>query len=131
MSGMARRILGTILAMALIGAHLPLPRGSRPVGAHDGGAACCAPKACCTAMGACTHGVGCAAVGAGPGGGYQLFAGGCGDQTPRVTPVSIDPIVTAQSSAEPITQPKHTRVLATDTICRSIAAQPLVPPPRV
>src|SRR5712691_8030973 len=97
MSGMARTLARCILAAVLIAAHLPLPAARGKAEGHDGLMACCAPKSCCMAGHVCTMGGGCGGAGATrSGSGPWMIAGGCGDQTAQVTPVQLDPTVTAQ-----------------------------------
>jgi len=86
------------MAAVLIAAHVPLPASPAKGGRHDGPMACCAPKACCAADHVCSMGHGCGGGGAArAGSGPWMMAGGCGDETPQVTPVQLDPTVAAQS----------------------------------
>jgi len=59
-----------------------------------------------------------------------MIAGGCGDQTAQVTPVQLDPTVTARVVGlmpAPLTIRAFT---VSDVRGISLASQPLVPPPR-
>jgi len=98
------------LAAVLLAAHVPLP--AAPVAGPAKGAgrdrqmACCAPKACCTHGHACATGGGCATgasandrEAARGGSAPRMIAGGCGNQTPQVTPVQLDPTMAAQAVA--------------------------------
>jgi hypothetical protein len=133
MTRMARRVIGMFLAAALVLAHLPLPGGTAPAG----GASCCAPKACCDTSRACTHGGTCPEAGAGhPGGaghdgsGVLLIAGGCHDQTPRVTPISFDPTLPAPAAWTLAIPSAESSASTRLDSYRSLATQPIVPPPR-
>lgn len=136
MFGMIRTLARCLLAAVLIAAHVPLPaapaRGAGPAGVM----ACCAPKACCDGLHACSMGGHCGVVGAshgakGSGGaGPQLLAGGCGDETPRVTPLQLDPTVPARVAGWVPFSPAFRTIPASDLSCISLAARPLVPPPR-
>ena len=129
MTRMVRRGIGLFLAVVLIGAHLPLPGGRRAAGAGHA-PICCTPKACCVSSGGCDHGGGCAAPGAAHTGGFQLFAGGCRDQAPRVTPVSLDPTLPAPGGwGARLTSASSEAALFLETY-RSLDIQPPVPPPR-
>jgi hypothetical protein len=142
MFGMARTFTRCILAAVLIaahvplGAHIPLPAASGRGGAHAGPMACCAPKACCDGMHACSTGGSCGMMGASHaarhsgGVGPQMFARNCGDETPRVTPLQLDPTV-APRIVVCVPLPSVIPALpASDVSCISLAARPLVPPPR-
>ena len=131
MSRMTRTLARYLMAAVLIAAHIPLPASPAKGGRHDGPMACCAPKACCQAGHACSMDGGCGGGGAtGSRPGPRMFAGGCGDETPRVTPLQLDPTVAAQSvslSPAPTTLRRHPDF---GMSCSSLAPRPLVPPPR-
>jgi hypothetical protein len=136
MFGMTRTLARYILAAALIAAHLPLPALPGKGGAHAGTMACCAPKACCRGIHACSMGGSCGTVGASHGArvsggvGPQMFAGGCGDETPRVTPLQLDPTVAPRVVACVPLPSVIPALPASGVSCISLAVLPLVPPPR-
>jgi hypothetical protein len=133
-----------VLAAVLIAAHVPLPASRVVAEGHGAPMACCAPKSCCSVGHACTMGgacgggratggVGVATNGPRPAGGDSgpwMIAGGCGDQTPRVTPVQLDPTVTAQVVGVMQAPSTLTAFLTPDARFMSLATRPLVPPPR-
>ena len=131
MFGMARTLARCFVAALLIAAYVPLPAAPAKGGRHEGPMACCAPKPCCTTGHVCSMGRGCGsgkapASGTGP----RMFAGGCGDETPRVTPLQLDPTVAAQDVTL-MPAPSTLRLLPDfDARCNSLASRPLVPPPR-
>lgn len=129
-----RTILAATLIAVLIAAHVPLPAGTALGAAPAAPAASpggCAPEGCCCSTAACSHGGACAdGHGGDAGAGFSLVAGGCHDQTPRVTPVQLDPSVSAPESRVfhvllPLPAPA-----APDDRCLGFTGQPLVPPPR-
>ena len=125
-----RRVTAIALAALILAAHLPLPAR-----AATKTMACCGTKACCRPVGACASGGDCATHS-----GHArapidrthptLLAGNCGDPTPRVAPVSYDPV----------TPPQQTGVRMETTIAALPAdpaptaparvTAPSVPPPR-
>lgn len=139
MSGMIRTLTRCVLAAVLIAAHLPLPaaRAKGEGEGHGAPMACCAPKSCCMAGQACTMGGGCGggqatggARAARSGSGPWMLAGGCGDQTPQVTPVQLDPTVTAQVTNLAPVSFRQRAFLASDVCGISLSTRPPVPPPR-
>src|SRR5258705_6550264 len=131
MSGMTRTLARCLMAAVLIAAHVPLPASPVKGGRHEGPMACCAPKPCCTAGHVCAMGGGCGGAGAtGSGPGPRMFAGACGDETPRVTPLQLDPTVAAQTVSLLPAPTTLRRLPDFDKSCSSVASRPLVPPPR-
>jgi len=59
-----------------------------------------------------------------------MFAGGCGDPTPSVTPIQLDPTVTPRVGAMMAAPSVITTLSTTNSRFSSLASQPLVPPPR-
>ena len=103
MPGMVRSSLRLALAVLMLAGYVPLPARGGATG-PAGAASCCAIKACCRAARGAAHV--CVATGAacegqtGVAGRGEtprsaaapwLIAGGCGTQTPLVTPVNLDP----------------------------------------
>jgi len=131
MSGMARTLARCILAAVLIAAHLPLPVARAKVEGRGMPMACCAPKSCCMAGHVCTMGGACGGAGAAQSGsGPRMIAGGCGDQTAQVTPVQLDPTVTAQVIGLAPASFTRRAFPGFDARGISLVARPLVPPPR-
>jgi hypothetical protein len=142
MFGMARTLARFIMAVVIVAAYVPLPAAPVPaapggLGHHDGPMACCAPKDCCDTSHVCSSGVGCG--GAGASGGVasapagialRLFAGGCGGETPRVTPHQLDPTVAPRVVGWMPIPSTVSALFAPDWNCNSLASLPLVPPPR-
>jgi hypothetical protein len=150
MPGMVRSALCLVLAVLMLAGYIPLPaRGAAigPVGAAmgpSGAASCCAIKACCRA------GAGhvCAASGAaceGPTGvaassrapapknasAPWLLAGGCGTQTPLVTPVNLDPTLAPPAMSLGAVIAVRMPVRGTDDLTfLGHIPDPQVPPPR-
>ena len=126
------RLTALALTALVLAAHLPVP-AARAAATRT--MACCAPKACCRPERACTSGGACAThhehAGAPTDRAFPtLLAGNCGDPTPRVVPVTYDPV----------TPPPPTAV-RTETVIAALPAAsaptapardttPSVPPPR-
>ena len=127
---MVRTLARCFVAAVLIAAYLPLPAPHGGRSGHEGTMACCAPKACCDGAHACPSGTGCGGMGAPAGAGPRMFAGGCGDPTPSVTPIQLDPTVTPRVGAMMAAPSVMATLSTTDSRCISLTAQPLVPPPR-
>jgi hypothetical protein len=131
MFGMTRMLVRCLMAAVLIAAHVPLPAAPSKAGRHGGPMSCCAPKSCCAADHACKMGGGCGGGGVkGSGPGPRILAGGCGDETPRVTPLQLDPTVAAQGVSLMPTPSTLRRLPDFDARCNPLASPPLVPPPR-
>jgi len=127
-----RRFTALALTALILAAHLPL-LAARQATART--MACCGPKSCCQPERACTSGGACATHTDHAAAPIDrtlptLLAGNCGDPTPRVVPVSYDPV----------TPPSATAVRAETAIAALPAATaptapvrdtaPSVPPPR-
>jgi hypothetical protein len=131
---MSRSLLLRVTALALtaliLAAHLPLPAG-----AAASKMACCGPKACCQPERACTSGGACATHSDHASAPIDrtlpsLLAGNCGDPTPRVVPVSYDPVT--QTSATAIHADTALAALPAAPAAAAPArdTSPSVPPPR-
>ncbi|TMQ62855.1 MAG: hypothetical protein E6K79_11405 [Candidatus Eisenbacteria bacterium] len=128
---MALTLARCILAALLIAAHVPLQAPRATAQGHGGPMACCAPKSCCMAGHVCTMGGGCwGADATRSGSGPWMIAGGCQDQTAQVTPVQLDPTVTAQVIGLAPASFTRRAFPGFDARGISLVARPLVPPPR-
>lgn len=126
------RLTALALTALVLAAHLPLP-AARAAAART--MACCAPKACCRPERACTSGGACATHDDRAGATSDralptLLAGNCGDPTPRVVPVTYDPV----TPPSPTAVRTATAIVALPTTFAPTApardTTPSVPPPR-
>lgn len=125
-----RRISALALTALILAAHLPLPAA-----AAASGLACCGPKTCCQPARECTSGGACAThdhattVPIAPGL-QTLLAGNCADPTPRVVPVSYDPVTQTQHVAVRVDATMADLDAAPTTTSPARDTTPFVPPPR-
>jgi len=124
-----RRVTAAILTALILAAHLPVPASAAKT------MACCGTKACCRPDGACTSGGACATHSSHARAPIDrthptLLAGNCGDPTPRVAPVSYDPVTQAQQTAVRVEAASVTLPAPRPATAPAGDTAPSVPPPR-
>lgn len=143
MPDMVRSALCLALAVVILAGYVPLPARGGAMGISKP-ASCCAIKACCRAARGAAHV--CVATGAacesptgmaGRGGAPRsaaapwLLAGGCGTQTPLVTPVNLDPTLAPHEISLGAIITARVPIRGTDDLTfLGHIPDPQVPPPR-